>query len=204
MGGPRCAARCSPTRAAGGTSRPPTCSTTRAERVRFYAPRLCRSQTDSPSSTDVHAPLRRRATELSRFSEAVMVFLVFSEVPEMSSEVAGPGPTHGRSNLRVLTWDLLLVCRDYQHTTTAPPITWSWWRQQHAHQLRGGSRWPCWRRASRGSTRHAARLHGPCRTAWTATSTSYDYDHTITYHWPTRHDGRPRQSELSVPPLRSV
>ena len=33
---------------------PCTCSTTtRAERVRFYAPRLCRSQTDSPSSTDV-------------------------------------------------------------------------------------------------------------------------------------------------------
>ena len=31
-----------------------------------------------------------------------MVFLVFSEVPEMSLEVAGPGPTHGRSNLRVL------------------------------------------------------------------------------------------------------
>ena len=44
------------------------------------------------------------------------VFLVFSEVLEMSSEVAGPGPTHGRSNLLVLTWDLLLVCRDYQHT----------------------------------------------------------------------------------------
>ena len=77
--------------------------------MRFYAPRLCRSQTDSPSSTDVHAPLRRRATELSAFSEAVMVFLVFLEVPEMSLEVAGPGPTHGRSNLRVLTWDLLLV-----------------------------------------------------------------------------------------------
>ena len=38
-----------------------------------------------------------------------MVFLVFSEVPEMSSEVAGPGPTHGRSNLLVLTRDLLLV-----------------------------------------------------------------------------------------------
>ena len=38
-----------------------------------------------------------------------MVFLVFSEVPEMSSEVAGPGPTHGRSNLSGLTWDLLLV-----------------------------------------------------------------------------------------------
>ena len=38
-----------------------------------------------------------------------MILLVFSEVPEMSSEVAGPGPTHGRSNLRVLTWDLLLV-----------------------------------------------------------------------------------------------
>ena len=38
-----------------------------------------------------------------------MVFLVFLEVPEMSLEVAGPGPTHGRSNLRVLTWDLLLV-----------------------------------------------------------------------------------------------
>ena len=38
-----------------------------------------------------------------------MVFLVFSEVPEMSSEVAGPGPTHGRSNLPELTRDLLLV-----------------------------------------------------------------------------------------------
>ena len=38
-----------------------------------------------------------------------MVFLVFSEVLEMSSEVAGPGPTHGRSNLSGLTWDLLLV-----------------------------------------------------------------------------------------------
>ena len=38
-----------------------------------------------------------------------MILLVFSEVLEMSSEVAGPGPTHGRSNLRVLTWDLLLV-----------------------------------------------------------------------------------------------
>ena len=77
--------------------------------MRVYAPRLCRLQTDSPSSTDVHAPLRRRATELSVFSEAVMVLLVFLEVPEMSLEVAGPGPTHGRSNLRVLTWDLVLV-----------------------------------------------------------------------------------------------
>ena len=38
-----------------------------------------------------------------------MVFLVFSEVLEMSSEVVGPGPTHGRSNLSGLTWDLLLV-----------------------------------------------------------------------------------------------
>ena len=38
-----------------------------------------------------------------------MVFLVFSEVLEMSSEVAGPGPTHGRSNLPELTRDLLLV-----------------------------------------------------------------------------------------------
>ena len=37
------------------------------------------------------------------------VFLVFSEVLEMSSEVAGPGPTHGRSNLSGLAWDLLLV-----------------------------------------------------------------------------------------------
>ena len=151
--------------------------------MRFYAPRLCRSQTDSPSSTDVHAPLRRRATELSRFSEAVMVFLVFSEVLEMSSEVAGPGPTHGRSNLRVLTWDLLLVCRDYQHTTTTPPITCSWWRQQHAHQLRGGGCRPCRRRASRGSTRYATRLHGPRGTTRTATSTSYDNDYTITIHW---------------------
>ena len=41
------------------------------------------------------APLRRRATELSRFSEAGMIFLVFSEVPEMSSEVAGPGTNAG-------------------------------------------------------------------------------------------------------------
>ena len=32
-----------------------------------------------------------------------------SEVLEMSSEVAGPGPTHGRSNLSGLAWDLLLV-----------------------------------------------------------------------------------------------
>ena len=38
-----------------------------------------------------------------------MQFLVFSEVLEMSSEVVGPGPTHGRSNLSGLTWDLLLV-----------------------------------------------------------------------------------------------
>ena len=38
-----------------------------------------------------------------------MILLVFSEVLEMSSEVAGPGPTHGRSNLLVLTRDLLLV-----------------------------------------------------------------------------------------------
>ena len=51
---------------------------------------------------------RRRATELF-FLGAAMVFLVFSEVLEMSSEVAGPGPTHGRSNLAGLTWALLLV-----------------------------------------------------------------------------------------------
>ena len=55
-----------------------------------------------------YALSRRRATELF-FLGAVMVFLVFSEVLEMSSEVVGPGPTHGRSNLSGLTWDLLLV-----------------------------------------------------------------------------------------------
>ena len=55
------------------------------------------------------AALRQRTTELSSFSEAVMIFMVFLEVLEMSSEVAGPGPTHGRSNLAGLTWDLLLV-----------------------------------------------------------------------------------------------
>ena len=55
-----------------------------------------------------YALSRRRATELF-FLGAAMVFLVFSEVLEMSSEVAGPGPTHGRSNLAGLTWDLLLV-----------------------------------------------------------------------------------------------
>ena len=76
--------------------------------MRFYAPRLCRSQTDSPSLPTFYALSRRRATELF-FLGAVMVFLVFSEVLEMSSEVVGPGPTHGRSNLSGLTWDLLLV-----------------------------------------------------------------------------------------------
>ena len=81
-----------------------------------------------------YALSRRRATELF-FLGAAMVFLVFSEVLEMSSEVAGPGPTHGRSNLAGLTWDLLLVVRDKLHTTTTPPITCSWCRQHHAHQL---------------------------------------------------------------------
>ena len=119
-----------------------------------------------------------------------MVFLVFLEVLEMSSEVAGPGPTHGRSNLSGLTQDLVLVCRDYQHTTTTPPITLLWWRQQHAHQLRGGCSWPCRRRASRGSTRHAPRLHGPCGAARTSTSTSYDDDNTITFHRPADHRAR--------------
>ena len=68
------------------------------------------------SVADRQSKFYRRSTRLyggerpsSSFPEAVMVFLVFSEVLEMSSEVAGPGPTHGRSNLRVLTWDLLLV-----------------------------------------------------------------------------------------------
>ena len=54
-----------------------------------------------------------------------MVFLVFSEVPEMSSEVAGPGPTHGRSNLPELTRDLLLVQGQPAHddnTTDQPPL----------------------------------------------------------------------------------
>ena len=48
----------------------------------------------------------------------------------------------------------------------------------------GGCSWPCRRRASRGSTRHAPRLHGPCCAARTSTSTSYDDDNTITFHRP--------------------
>ena len=47
------------------------------------------------------ASSRRRATELS-FRGAVMVFLVFLEVLEMSSEVVGPGPnTREIKSLRV-------------------------------------------------------------------------------------------------------
>ena len=56
------------------------------------------SEADKYNSTSTYALSRRRATELF-FLGAVMQFLVFSEVLEMSSEVAGPGPTHGRSNL---------------------------------------------------------------------------------------------------------
>ena len=66
------------------------------------------SEADKYNSTSTYALSRRRATELF-FLGAVMQFLVFSEVLEMSSEVVGPGPTHGRSNLSGLTWDLLLV-----------------------------------------------------------------------------------------------
>ena len=52
-GGSPCALRCSPTRAAGGAFRPLRALLPEGQRVRFYAPRLCRSQTDSPTSTDV-------------------------------------------------------------------------------------------------------------------------------------------------------
>ena len=66
-----------------------------------------------------------------------MVFLVFLEVLEMSSEVVGPGPnTREIKSLRVDPGPLACV-QGHQHTTTTPPITLLWWRQHHAHQLRG-------------------------------------------------------------------
>ena len=52
-GGSRRASRCSPARAAGGAPRSSTCSTTGGPARAIYSPRLCRLQTDSPSSTDV-------------------------------------------------------------------------------------------------------------------------------------------------------
>ena len=73
-----------------------------------------------------HAALRRRATELSRFSEAVMILLVFSEVLEMSSEVVGPGPnTREIKSLRVDPGPLACVqglpAHDY-NATNRPPL----------------------------------------------------------------------------------
>ena len=52
-GGSRRASRCSPARAAGGAPRSSTCSNTGGPARAIYSPRLCRLQTDSPSSTDV-------------------------------------------------------------------------------------------------------------------------------------------------------
>ena len=71
------------------------------------------------------ASSRRRATELF-FRGAVMVFLVFLEVLEMSSEVVGPGPnTREIKSLRVDPGPLACVqglpAHDY-NTTNHPPL----------------------------------------------------------------------------------
>ena len=72
--GSRRAPRCSPARATGGAPRPSTCSSTGGPARAIYALRLCRSQTDSPSSTDV---LRALTAE----SDRALAFLGSSHDP---------------------------------------------------------------------------------------------------------------------------
>ena len=121
---------------------------------------------------------RRRATELS-FRGAVMVFLVFLEVLEMSSEVVGPGPnTREIKSLRVdpgpracalppdagcmLPFGLFVVC-----VGGFPPGAPSWRCPQsslflfYKIQLSTGSRWyRCDSARRRGGTRRKAESVG--------------------------------------------
>ena len=60
-----------------------------------------------------------------------MVFLVFLEVLEMSSEVAGPGPNTREIKSPRADPGPLACVQGHQHTTTTPPITLLWWRQHH-------------------------------------------------------------------------